>query len=111
MPTPNNCGCADDPEARAIELAEIGLESWQTSVVNYKRAIELKPENREALGGLLRVTSLMGQNHESLGWSKELLLMLETNVGFWNKQLERSPMESSLVPCLSGEKMRLASLL
>ena len=80
---------ARDPQERSMELADISFDSWQASTDSYERALELKPENRDALNGLLRVTSLMGRDHESIGWAKQLLALLETNVTFWRKQLAR----------------------
>jgi Tfp pilus assembly protein PilF len=79
---------ARDPEKQAAKLEEIAVKCWEESITHYEQTLELQPDDREAMNGMLRVTALLGFSEESLQWAERLLEELAISKKFARKQLE-----------------------
>lgn len=85
---------AADPTRRAAEHHASAQQTWAEAVEQYERALELSPSERDALNGLLRTQSLLGQDEEALKTARGLLDVIDTDLGFWRRQLERDELRA-----------------
>lgn len=81
---------APDPLVRAEELRQEALTCWNAALEKYDAANRLQPNEREVVNGLVRVTSLLGRDEESLAWADALLATTLTDRAFWEQNLQRT---------------------
>lgn len=81
---------ATDPVARAEELHQEALAAWNEALTQYDHANRLRPNDPEIVNGLVRVTSLLGRDEESLAWADALLASSQTDRRIWEEQLQRT---------------------
>jgi len=67
---------AADPNARAAELREEAVRMWSEAVAYYQKADKLFPGGTEALNGIMRSASLMGDDELTLRSGRALLQSL-----------------------------------
>jgi len=93
-----------DPQARAAELTQMATDAWTESLECYRRTLELKPGEFQAMNGLQRVLALQGRYEESLRWAEELLAGSKAEMDFWRERLRRPDLTAE-------EEARLRTLL
>jgi tetratricopeptide (TPR) repeat protein len=69
---------APDPAARADELHADALQAWRESQENYEATLKIHLGEMGAIGGMVRVCALLGEETESVRWSRELIEVLES---------------------------------
>ncbi|MBI5434523.1 MAG: tetratricopeptide repeat protein [Planctomycetes bacterium] len=89
---------ADDPKERVVELRKLAADAWKESEATYRRVLEKKDGESQALNGLGRVLALQRRWDESLQWNHKLLAQCESELEIWGEQLGR--------PDLSAEEER-----
>ncbi|MCK6446367.1 MAG: tetratricopeptide repeat protein [Planctomycetes bacterium] len=80
---------AKDPQRRVAELRELARDAWTESEACYRRVVEKKDGEAQALNGLARVLALQRRWDESLQWNRKLLAQCEEELRVWSAQLER----------------------
>lgn len=80
---------AKDPQRRVEELRELARSAWTESESCYRRVIEKKDGEAQALNGLARVLALQRRWDESLQWNRKLLAQCESELRVWQEQLLR----------------------
>ena len=75
-----------DPAERAAELHEDARNFWLEAVERYGASNEIS-EGLEAVNGLQRVHTLLGEHEQSLAWSEDLLEQLGGRLAAWRAQL------------------------
>lgn len=64
---------AEDPAARAAELAASSRERWAEAHGLYERVLGGPTSTIKALNGLLRTSALLGDYEQSLDWGRQLI--------------------------------------
>ncbi len=77
-----------DPTARANELSANALTAWAEAKDNYKATLEIQLGEMGAIGGLVRVCALLGEEAESMEWSGKLIEVLESSSRIRRLELE-----------------------
>ncbi len=80
---------AADPAARSTELAAEARKLWKEAETLYLRAHKTKPDDRNVLNGLQRVSALLGKDEESLSWSNKVIAATDLELEDWRKLLMR----------------------
>jgi Tfp pilus assembly protein PilF len=80
---------APDPKARVAELRRLASEAWTEAEQSYRRVLETKDGEPQAINGLARVTALQKRWDDSLQWNRKLLGQCESELAVWNQQLAR----------------------
>lgn len=79
---------AKDPIARAEELGAEAVGYWQEAKARFKRSIELRSGEPEAINGLVRTTALLGEFEESIMWAGELIDAVRASQGLVSQQMD-----------------------
>lgn len=79
---------APDPEARATQLVEQAHEDWKTAYEAYVRSNDLLKGEVATTNGLVRITTLLGREHESIEWARKLLDVLADSTRLRRIELE-----------------------
>lgn len=79
---------ARDIGARADELAAEARQYWQEAKGRFKRSLDLRSGETEAIGGLVRTTALLGETEESIEWSRELIEAIRATQNLVSLQLD-----------------------
>jgi tetratricopeptide (TPR) repeat protein len=79
---------ASDRQVRGDELQAEGREFWVQGRLRFERALELRPGEIEALGGLVRTNALLGDFDTSVKWCDALLETIHDTQALKRAQLE-----------------------
>ncbi len=80
---------AADPSVRIAELEQDAKNAWSESHTELKRALERHPGDIDAIGGLIRVSALLGNDRESLDWCARHLEATTADLNFWQQRILR----------------------
>ncbi|MCE9594761.1 MAG: tetratricopeptide repeat protein [Planctomycetes bacterium] len=80
---------ADDPKARVVELRKLAQDAWTEAEQCYRKVLEKKDGEAQAINGLSRVASLQRRWEDSLQWNRKLLAQCESELKVWTLQLAR----------------------
>jgi tetratricopeptide (TPR) repeat protein len=83
-----------DPAELAAQRRREARTFWEESVGCYKRTLDARPDEPQAINGLQRTWALLGNDEESLKWSAALLTTTTEEIKFWKKQLEAKDLTS-----------------
>lgn len=101
---------ATDPLARAEELRLEALAAWNAALAKYDEANRLRPNDPEVVNGLVRVTSLLGRDEESLAWADALLATSLGNRTYFEGQLQRTDISATEEDRLRGNIRKIVDL-
>jgi Tfp pilus assembly protein PilF len=85
---------APDPEQQVVRLRTDAASFWNESLRWYKQVLERRPEDPQAMNGLMRVYSLQGDNEESWRWSQALAAQTQAELDFWKKRIEQPDIDA-----------------
>jgi len=80
---------AADPEAQVAKMRTDAAQFWRESIRWYMQVLERRPEDPQAMNGLMRVTALQGENEKSWQWSQTLADQTQRELDFWRERIER----------------------
>jgi tetratricopeptide (TPR) repeat protein len=78
---------AADPEQQVARLRTDSASFWNESVRWYERVLERRPEDPQAMNGLMRVYSLCGENEQSWRWAQALAAQTQAELDFWKGRI------------------------
>ncbi len=64
---------SDDPQARAAELHAQAVEYWKEAKERFRRSLDARSGEPEAINGLVRTTALLGEYEESIAYGREMI--------------------------------------
>ncbi len=79
---------AIDPEERATELGRMATEAWQEAEESYRTTLSISTGDVGAIGGLLRVSALLGNEDQSILWGRDLIDVLNSSSRIRHLELE-----------------------
>ncbi|HIG85666.1 MAG TPA: hypothetical protein EYQ25_01350 [Planctomycetes bacterium] len=79
---------AADPRARATELRAAARNMWTSALDHYSRAEKIFPGGTEALNGIMRVASLLGDDDQCLQAGRALLQSLTESTLIQQRKIE-----------------------
>lgn len=80
---------AADPVQRADGLDQDATRAWEEAHTELKRALDNHPGDIDAIGGLIRVSALLGRDGESLDWCARHLEATTADLQFWEQRILR----------------------